>query len=61
MWLGDGSKISTTITTIDKEVVQYLETYADNLDMNVAYSSNVEKHPDYRIIKGVGKNNILLK
>jgi len=60
LWLGDGSKISTTITTTDREVINYLEEYSEKINMKITYPTNFEKHPDYRITNGVGKKNFLL-
>ena len=60
LWLGDGSKISTVITTIEEEIVHYLEYYANKLKMNVSYPSNIKKHLDYRITNS-NNINILLK
>ena len=60
LWLGDGSKISTTITTIDTEIIKYLEKYSQILNMKVGYPPNIKKHPDYRITNGIGQNNTLL-
>ncbi len=56
LWLGDGSKISTLITTTDKEIVNYLEYYADKLKMNITYPINIKKHPDYRITNSSNVN-----
>ena len=60
LWLGDGSKISTTITNIDLEIIQFLERYSRNLDMKITYPTNIKKHPDYKITNGIGKKNRLL-
>ena len=57
LWLGDGSTKSPDVTTIDNEIVNYLEKYAKTF--------NLEIKPDgitYRITSGIkGGNNKLLK
>lgn len=36
MWLGDGSSGSTGVTTMDKEIVDYLQGYAKELDLHLS-------------------------
>jgi len=35
LWLGDGTRTSSAITTQDKEVVEYLQSYADKLGLRL--------------------------
>ena len=37
LWLGDGDKDTTRITTMDKEIAVYLEQYADSMNMRTVY------------------------
>lgn len=61
LWLGDGNKNSATITTIDEEIVDYIKSYAGNLDMvfKIIRDDREGKCPMYKIIgkKGKGKGN----
>jgi replicative DNA helicase len=50
LWLGDGTSESSTISTTDEEVVTYLESYADDLGLNLKKQKQAaEKCPVYRI------------
>ena len=49
VWLGDGASNSCIITNIDNEVVDYLYSYAEQLDCRVTKPANIAKHPDYNI------------
>lgn len=53
LWLGDGRSQAVGITTRDQEVVSYLETYAQSLNMSVTKEdNNGERCPTYSITKG---------
>lgn len=55
LWLGDGSCDSATITTMDREIVEYLKEYADRLGMMVRVRPNARgnKSSNYAIINKV--------
>jgi replicative DNA helicase len=52
LWLGDGRKSDVKIATIDKEVVTYLEGYAQRLDLKLIKSKDDGKCPIYSITNG---------
>ena len=35
VWLGDGTKRNTDITNVDQEIIEYCESIAQNLDLNL--------------------------
>ena len=52
LWLGDGSSTSISITTTDKEIVDYISEYAKKLELKVkAYPDKKTKVKSYSIIK----------
>jgi SpoVK/Ycf46/Vps4 family AAA+-type ATPase len=61
LWLGDGHKDSATVTSEDQEVVDYIRSYADDLNMEVS----IQHSNSYRIKnvvgEGDGKENRLMK
>lgn len=52
LWLGDGHSSSVNITTMDKEVIEYLESYAAKLNLQVTKQSPKNKCPVYGITSG---------
>lgn len=52
LWLGDGHSSSVNITTMDKEVVKYLKSYATKLNLQVTKQSAKDKCPVYGITSG---------
>jgi len=53
IWLGDGTSSNVAIATQDKEVVEYLKSYAKKLNLQVTKQhNNKEKCPMYAITKG---------
>ena len=53
IWLGDGTSSNVSIATQDKEIVEYLNSYAKELKLQVTKShNNKEKCPMYSITKG---------
>lgn len=52
IWLGDGHSYSSRITNIDPEVVAYLDTYANELNLNLVKYEQFEKTPNYAITSG---------
>jgi len=51
VWLGDGSKNNTLVTTIDQPISDYIEAVADEHGCDLA-----TKGINYTIVKGIGKN-----
>jgi hypothetical protein len=39
LWLGDGSKHNTSITTNDTEIIEYLRTFADENNLDITYNN----------------------
>lgn len=52
LWLGDGTCSNVGISTKDKEVVEFLKSYADELNLQVTKSKNKDKCPVYSITSG---------
>ena len=52
LWLGDGHSSSVNITTRDKEVVSYLEEYANALGLQLTKQTSKDKCPVYGITSG---------
>ncbi len=52
MWLGDGTSSNVAIATQDKEVVDYLESYASRIDLQLSSRFQEDKCPMYSITKG---------
>ena len=56
LWLGDGTSRNTGITTIDNCVIDYLNGYAERLDLKVTLcDSNKTRCCTYIIVKGIKK------
>lgn len=65
LWLGDGDKRSTCITTIDDEIMDYVEKYSHKLNLLFKKKLLVEKHrktPTYRVsmVKPNGSPNVII-
>jgi len=58
LWLGDGHSYSSRITTQDREVIEYMHAYADELKLEVVEYIQQSKCPNYAITKGLrgGRN-----
>jgi replicative DNA helicase len=52
LWLGDGHSYSSRITNIDSEVIAYLDTYADELNLSLVKYEQFNKTPNYAITSG---------
>lgn len=52
VWLGDGHSYSSRITTTDHEVVEYLDTYANELNLKLMKYEQIGKAPNYAITTG---------
>lgn len=52
LWLGDGHSYSSRITNIDPEVIAYLDTYADELNLSLVKYEQFNKTPNYAITSG---------
>jgi replicative DNA helicase len=52
LWLGDGHSSSVNITTQDKEIINYLHSYAKKLDLQVTKQSTKDRCPVYGITSG---------
>ena len=63
IWLGDGTQVTTQITTEDTIIEKYLIEYADRLDLNISYQIKEDnKAKGVKIISNNNnKNNTLLK
>ncbi len=64
LWLGDGSSNNTAITTMDKEIADYLQDYADQLKLRVSIRGKKgNKAKSYHIVGeklGIAGTNTLL-
>ncbi len=58
LWLGDGHNYSSRITTQDREVINYMHTYADELALELVEYTQENKCNNYAITKGLrgGRN-----
>lgn len=62
LWLGDGSKRNSAITTIDPEVIEYINKIADEYGMTVRKSdSNGTRCPTYYLVGKNANNRILAR
>lgn len=52
IWLGDGHSLSSRITCSDKEIIDYLKQYADNLKLKLVKYTQKERCDNYAITKG---------
>ena len=62
LWLADGTHNTTTITTPDKEIVDFIYEYAEkmNLDVIIKEYRQPNKSKGYKLRKRSGNNNHLL-
>lgn len=54
IWLGDGSKATTTITNVDTEVIDYIREFAVRHKLNISENSDAMQ---YSIVTDIGKPN----
>jgi hypothetical protein len=62
LWLGDGTSIRPDITTVDYEVICYLECFADDMDQDLSIRDYGTRTPVYSLVSKNGKwrqNNVL--
>ncbi len=52
LWLGDGHAYSSRITNTDPEVIDYLQSMADNMELELVTYVQEGKIPNYGITKG---------
>jgi replicative DNA helicase len=52
LWLGDGHSYSSRITNTDSEVIQYLENYADDLELELVEYQQAGKTSSFGITSG---------
>lgn len=52
LWLGDGHSYSSRITNVDTEVVDYLQTYADSLGLQMTTYQQANRTANYAITSG---------
>ena len=59
LWLGDGRKSDVRVANMDKEVVDYMKSYAKRLNLKLIKSKEDSKCPMYSITNGkkINKNN----
>lgn len=61
LWLGDGSKSTTSLCSIDDEIIDYCVYYAKKLKLNITIDWDLNKgggkFRDCRIIKQIGKGS----
>jgi len=58
LWLGDGDKTNTRITTKDKEIIKYLKGYSKKLKLQLSTYDYKNRCPSYAITSGKqGRNN----
>jgi hypothetical protein len=57
LWLGDGSSDSSTITNIDKEIIDFLYEEADKMGMTITRGNGYKGSMSYRFISKSGKKN----
>ena len=63
LWLGDGSRHDTAVTTMDREIVDYLYAFAGGMGMGITVhtkSNGDNKASTYRLVTERGKKNPLL-
>jgi len=51
LWLGDGTKDNTNITTMDSEVVDYLDLFAKSIDHCLTISEKKSRATTYRVVR----------
>ena len=62
LWLGDGCSISTAITTVDPEIVEYMHSFAQKIDCKVTrMKCNSKETINYRISCLEWRNNPFFK
>jgi len=49
LWLGDGTQTSSTITTQDEEIIEYLQSYADKLGLRLSEQTPENRCNNYTI------------
>lgn len=60
IWLGDGNSGNVGVTTTDDEIIDYLYSYAQKLNLKVYKTKQKDRTTRYSITKGeLGKNNKL--
>lgn len=52
LWLGDGHSYSSRITNVDPEVIEYLDTYANELNLPLVKYEQLNRTPNYAITSG---------
>lgn len=52
IWLGDGTQSNVAITTLDKEVVEYLHDFASTISHTVSIHQQQGKTPQYSVVGG---------
>jgi len=59
LWLGDGRKSDVRVATMDREVIVYMQQYANRLDLELIRSKDDGKCPMYSITNGkkINKND----
>lgn len=60
LWLGDGHSDSTRITSMDQEIIDYIESYSKEIGMNCRVSSTPSKAFDIGLSTDPNKTNPLL-
>ena len=62
VWLGDGDWHKPAVTNPDREIIDYIYKYAEELDMNVTayHPSGPKKTYSYAIVKKRGRNSKLM-
>jgi hypothetical protein len=61
LWLADGTKSNTQITTPDKEIIEYLSNYSKKLGMKLTKNEFKNNKSDgYSITSIKGRNNLIL-
>ncbi|MEZ0538858.1 replicative DNA helicase [Fibrella arboris] len=52
LWLGDGHSYSSRITNVDSEVVEYMQSYTDSLNLSLVTYQQAGKAPNHAITAG---------
>lgn len=62
LWLGDGSQSGVKISNPDKEVIDYLQSYADEFGMQLNNHNHLKEYkcPTWCLTNGMGQKNQIL-
>jgi len=56
VWLGDGTAVKSNITSVDEEIVNYLEEYSKRIGLDFSKKQNKKRTPSYTIGRRKGSD-----